>query len=56
MRGIFSTLATVWRIASPYFRSEDRGPGLVLLTAVVAIELSIVGITVLLNQLERQVL
>jgi putative ATP-binding cassette transporter len=50
VRGIFSTLATVWRIASPYFRSEDRGPGLVLLAAVVAIELSIVGITVLLNE------
>jgi putative ATP-binding cassette transporter len=50
VRGIFSTLATVWRIASPYFWSEDRGPGLVLLTAVIAIELSIVGITVLLNE------
>ena len=50
MRGIFSTLATVWRIASPYFRSEDRGPGLVLLAAVIAIELSIVGLTVLLNE------
>jgi putative ATP-binding cassette transporter len=44
------TLATVWRIASPYFRSEDRGRGLVLLAAVIAIELSIVGLTVLLNQ------
>jgi putative ATP-binding cassette transporter len=50
VRGIFSTLAIVWRIASPYFRSEDRGPGLVLLAAVIAIELSIVGITVLLNE------
>jgi putative ATP-binding cassette transporter len=50
VRGIFSTLATVWRIASPYFRSEDRGPGFVLLAAVIAIELSIVGITVLINE------
>jgi putative ATP-binding cassette transporter len=50
VRGIISTLATVWRIASPYFRSEDRGPGLVLLAAVIAIELSIVGLTVLLNE------
>ena len=49
MRGIFSTLATVWRIASPYFRSQDRWPGRLLLAAVIAIELSIVGITVLLN-------
>ena len=49
MRGIISTLATVWRIASPYYRSEDRWPGRLLLAAVIAIELSIVGITVLLN-------
>jgi vitamin B12/bleomycin/antimicrobial peptide transport system ATP-binding/permease protein len=50
VKGIFSTLASVWRIASPYFRSEERGPGLVLLAAVIAIELSIVAITVLINQ------
>ncbi|HXX09579.1 MAG TPA: ABC transporter ATP-binding protein/permease [Pseudolabrys sp.] len=49
MRGILSTLATVWRIASPYFYSEDRWAGRILLAAVVAIELSIVGINVLLN-------
>ena len=49
MRGIISTLATVWRIASPYFKSEDRWRGGALLVAVIAIELSIVGITVLLN-------
>jgi putative ATP-binding cassette transporter len=48
--GTFSTLATVWRIASPYFRSQDRWPGRLLLAAVIAIELSIVGITVLLNE------
>ena len=50
MRGIISTLAIVWRIASPYFRSEDRWPGRILLAAVIAIELSIVGITVLINE------
>jgi vitamin B12/bleomycin/antimicrobial peptide transport system ATP-binding/permease protein len=50
VRGIVATLATVWRIGSPYFRSEDRGPGLVLLAAVIAIELSIVGLSVLLNE------
>jgi putative ATP-binding cassette transporter len=47
--GLFSTLATVWRIASPYFRSEDRWTARILLAAVIAIELSIVAITVLLN-------
>jgi vitamin B12/bleomycin/antimicrobial peptide transport system ATP-binding/permease protein len=50
VRGIISTLATVWRIASPYFRSEERWPGRLLLAAVIAIELSIVAITVLLNE------
>lgn len=49
MKGIISTLATVWRIASPYFRSEDRWVGRMLLAAVIAIELAIVGITVLIN-------
>lgn len=51
MRGMFATLATVWRMASPYFlRAEDRWAGRILLAAVVAIELSIVGITVLINE------
>ncbi|MGC1993341.1 MAG: ABC transporter ATP-binding protein/permease [Pseudolabrys sp.] len=49
MRGLSSTLAIVWRIASPYFYSEDRWAGRILLAAVVAIELSIVGLNVLLN-------
>jgi putative ATP-binding cassette transporter len=49
VRGIISTLAIVWRIANPYFRSEDRWPGRILLAAVIAIELAIVGLTVLLN-------
>ena len=46
---MFSTLAIIWRLASPYFRSEDRWAGRVLLAAVIAIELAIVGINVLLN-------
>ena len=49
MRGTLSTLAIVWRIASPYFGSEDRWAGGILLAAVIAIELSIVGLTVLFN-------
>jgi vitamin B12/bleomycin/antimicrobial peptide transport system ATP-binding/permease protein len=47
---IRSTLATVWRIAVPYFRSEDKLAGRVLLAAVIGIELSLVLINVLLNQ------
>jgi putative ATP-binding cassette transporter len=50
VNSIRSTLATVWRIAIPYFRSDDKWAGRVLLAAVVAIELAIVGITVLVNQ------
>jgi putative ATP-binding cassette transporter len=50
VNNIRSTLATVWRIAVPYFRSEDKLAGRVLLAAVIGTELAIVGITVLLNQ------
>jgi vitamin B12/bleomycin/antimicrobial peptide transport system ATP-binding/permease protein len=48
--GLASTLATIWRLAAPYFRSEDRLAGRILLAAVVAIELSIVAINVMINQ------
>jgi vitamin B12/bleomycin/antimicrobial peptide transport system ATP-binding/permease protein len=50
VNNIRSTLATVWRIAAPYFRSEDKLAGRLLLAAVIAIELSLVLINVLLNQ------
>lgn len=50
MNNISSTLATVWRIAAPYFRSEDRRAGCALLAAVISIELALVAIDVLLNQ------
>jgi vitamin B12/bleomycin/antimicrobial peptide transport system ATP-binding/permease protein len=45
-----STLATVWRIAAPYFGSEDKFAGRLLLASVVTIELMVVAINVLLNQ------
>lgn len=50
MKGFVSTLATIWRLAVPYFRSEDRLAGRILLASIVAIELSLVGIDVLINQ------
>ncbi|MDR3465704.1 MAG: ABC transporter ATP-binding protein/permease [Xanthobacteraceae bacterium] len=50
MNGIGSMLATVWRVALPYFRAEDKWAGRGLLAAVIASELGIVGINVLLNQ------
>jgi vitamin B12/bleomycin/antimicrobial peptide transport system ATP-binding/permease protein len=54
VNNIRSTLATVWRIAAPYFRSEDKFAGRVLLAAVIAIQLSQVGIDVLLNQWQNR--
>jgi putative ATP-binding cassette transporter len=45
-----STIAIVWRIASPYFRSEDKVAARTLLAAVIAIQLALVAIDVLVNQ------
>ncbi len=50
MNNIRSTLATVWRIAVPYFRSEDKWAGIGLLAAVITIELAVVGLSVLFNR------
>jgi vitamin B12/bleomycin/antimicrobial peptide transport system ATP-binding/permease protein len=47
---LLSTLATIWRLARPYFFSDDRWAGRGLLGAVITIELSIVTINVMLNQ------
>lgn len=49
MKRLGSTLATVWRLTIPYFRSDDKWPGLILLAAVIAIELATVAISVLIN-------
>jgi vitamin B12/bleomycin/antimicrobial peptide transport system ATP-binding/permease protein len=50
VNNIRSTLATVWRIAAPYFRSEDKWAGCGLLAAVIVIELALVANSVLFNQ------
>ena len=50
MKILVATLATIWQLAAPYFRSEDRWAGRLLLAAVVAIELSLVAIQVILNE------
>jgi vitamin B12/bleomycin/antimicrobial peptide transport system ATP-binding/permease protein len=50
VKSLVATLATIWRLAVPYFRSEDRWAGWLLLGAVVAIQLSLVAINVILNQ------
>jgi vitamin B12/bleomycin/antimicrobial peptide transport system ATP-binding/permease protein len=50
VNNIRSTLATVWRIAAPYFRSEDKLAGRTLLVSVILLELVQVAIDVLMNQ------
>jgi vitamin B12/bleomycin/antimicrobial peptide transport system ATP-binding/permease protein len=49
VNNIRSTLATVWRIAAPYFRSEDKWMAWGLLAAVIVLELGSVGLSVLFN-------
>ena len=50
MNNIRSTLANVWRIAIPYYNSEDKWMGRGLLAAVIAIELASVFMSVLFNR------
>ncbi|NVO17365.1 MAG: ABC transporter ATP-binding protein/permease [Rhodoplanes sp.] len=50
MSRLIASLAVVWRLAAPYFRSEERRAGRALLASVIVIELGIVAITVLINQ------
>jgi vitamin B12/bleomycin/antimicrobial peptide transport system ATP-binding/permease protein len=50
VNNIRSTLTTVWRIAAPYFRSEDKLAGRTLLVSVILLELVQVAIDVLMNQ------
>ena len=47
---VASLLASVWKLAIPYFRSEDRRAGRLLLAAVIDLELAAIGVTVLINQ------
>jgi len=47
---LLATLAILWRLARPYFFSDDRLAGRILLGSVVAIELSLVAIDVMFNQ------
>ena len=50
MKSLALTVADIWRLAIPYFRSDDRWRGWILLGAVIAIELALVGLQVILNQ------
>jgi putative ATP-binding cassette transporter len=50
VKSLVSMVATIWRLSIPYFRSEERWAGRILLGAVIAIELSLVAIQVILNE------
>jgi len=54
VKNISATLAIVWRIAIPYFRSEDKWAARALLGAVIAMELALVAIDVLVNQWQNR--
>ncbi|MBN8890430.1 MAG: ABC transporter ATP-binding protein [Rhodospirillales bacterium 70-18] len=49
MRALLPFLKDVWRLALPYFRSEERWAARGLLAAIVALNLSMVGMNVVLN-------
>ena len=50
LRALFAALSDIRRVAWPYFRSDDRRAGWVLLAAVIALELGIVALNVLFNE------
>jgi len=49
MRGLGPFLKDAWRLALPYFRSEERWSARGLLAAVIGLNLATVGLSVLLN-------
>jgi vitamin B12/bleomycin/antimicrobial peptide transport system ATP-binding/permease protein len=49
VRRLALTIADIWRLSIPYFRSDDRWPGRILLAAVIAMELALVAVNVVLN-------
>jgi len=50
VKKLAATIATIWRLSVPYFRSDDRWAGRALLAAVIVIELSLVAMQVILNE------
>ena len=50
MRGFLATIASIWGLSIPYFRSDDGWAGRALLGAVIVIELSLVAMQVILNE------
>ena len=49
MHAIRAFLTDIWRLARPYFRSEEKWSAWILLLAVIGLNLSMVGMNVVLN-------
>ncbi|MGH7072504.1 MAG: SbmA/BacA-like family transporter, partial [Acetobacteraceae bacterium] len=49
MRGLGPFLKDAWRLAQPYFRSEERWSARLLLGAIIVLNLMMVGMNVILN-------
>ncbi|MGA9866391.1 MAG: ABC transporter ATP-binding protein/permease [Acetobacteraceae bacterium] len=49
MNAIRAFLSDIWRLARPYFRSEEKWSAWILLIAILALNLSMVGMNVVLN-------
>ena len=54
MKSIGSFLRDVWRLSRPYFRSEEKWSAWVLLISIIVLNLSMVGMSVVLNFWNRQ--
>ena len=54
MRGMLPFLKDAWRLALPYFNSNEKWIARVLLATVVAFNLSLVGMSVILNYWNRE--
>ncbi len=54
MQGLMPFLKAAWRLALPYFRSEERWSARLLLGAIVAMNLSLVGMSVVLSFWNRE--
>ena len=53
MRRLGTFLSDAWALARPYWVSEERGKGLILLIAVIVLNLALVGMTVVLTYWQR---
>lgn len=54
MKSVRSFLSDVWRLARPYFRSEEKWSAWTLLVSIIVLNLSMVGMSVVLNFWNRQ--